>query len=62
MTDPIDLFNQRKRMIAFLCAEIPGSQELKALVAMEAYAMLLDGHSMCRVLAYIDNHKLEKAA
>jgi hypothetical protein len=49
-------------MIAYLAAEIPGSQDEKTLIAMEAYAMLLDGHSMCRVLAFIDGHKLEQAA
>ena len=62
MTDPIDLFQERKRMIAYLAAEIPGSQDEKTLIAMEAYAMLLDGHSMCRVLAFIDGHKLGQAA
>jgi len=56
------LFEQRKHMIAHLAAEIPGCQEYKALVAMQAFGMLLDGSSMFRVLGYIDSYKLEQAA
>ena len=53
------LFEQRKHMIAHLAAEIPGSQEYKALVAMQAFGMLLDGSSMFRVIKFIEGGRCE---
>jgi len=53
--DRIDLFNQRKYLIAYLATQVPGKQEAKTLVAMEAYRMLVDGNSMHRIIPFIDS-------